>query len=832
MLGFSLFQAAVLGSAVGALVSARVPPNAGFRDEEQPRRFRLRTFLGAPVDALERALLDWRLHDLGRQNEPARDVVLVGVDDETLANAREDPHAELSTWPWPRALLGGLVSELGREGASPVLLDWRLDTGSPRTGGDIPDDEQFRRALDATAGTVLGFSVSAAPSPAVVRPLRPSLVLVGVEDGEGPGFLDLLRRVLASHAPAFALPDGRRVRVWAGVGSEEEGRQLARRLAVPGTPLVREYGGADRPFQVTPEDLLVRSAEVKVLGLDVDALPLARSLDVPTSVLVGPRSRYGHTALAVDPDGKVRGIQHLVRWVSPEGRVHVLPSLSLAGALARANSRQLVWSADRLAIVGGSSIPADRTGYSLIRWDAAEGGRDGRGSLERAIPAWRFLQNFYDAQEGVPAHGRNDVHERAVVLAETFRGAGSWPATPLGEGVTHAAVVGQALENWLDGVGITRAPVRSDVLATFALAFAGGFVALGFSGLFRSAIGALIYVLAAVAVVVGWLFFVRRVMLVDGVWIAAGGPLVAFALAWLITGRYALRTEREMREFVYGALGHYVSPNIADQVFRNVALMRPQRREVTLCYADLDGFRRMDQLLPPEVLVELLNTYFGELTSLVRQTGGHVEYSGDALIAFWGAPVRLEHHGPVACRTALSIRSEVARLGPEWQRRFGVEVRVRMALHSGEVVAGDMGSALKSNYTVVGQPVATAARLERANRLYGTELLASGETARRAGAEFIFRELDVVTLGGGVETLHQLVSRRGEEPPALVPILEGWPDALARVRRRDFVGALSFFQAHAGVDPVSASWAERVRGYIAHPPPEGWSGRGDLRGGG
>jgi adenylate cyclase len=407
VLGFSLFQAAVLGSAVGAIVSARVPPTPGFRDEEPPRRFRLRALVGAPVDALERSLLDWRLHELGRRSEPARDVVLVGVDDETLANAREDPHPDLSVWPWPRALLGGLVGQLGREGASPVLLDWALDSGSPRGGGEISDDEQFRRALDATPGTVLAFSLSAAPPPAVVRPLRPSLVLVGTEESDGPVVSEQLRRVLASHAPAFAVPDGNRVRVWAGVSSEEEGRQLARRLGVTGAPLVRDYGASDRPFQVTPEDLLVRLAAVQVQGIEVEALPLARSLDVPASVLLGVRSRYGHTALAVDPDGKVRGIQHLVRWVSPQGRVHVLPSLALAGALARANSRQVAWSDGRLLVTGGKGVPADRTGYALLRWDAAEEGRDGRGSLERAISGWRFLQNHFDAQEGVPAHTRH-----------------------------------------------------------------------------------------------------------------------------------------------------------------------------------------------------------------------------------------------------------------------------------------------------------------------------------------------------------------------------------------------------------------------------------------
>ena len=830
MLGFSLFQAAVLGSAVGAIVSARVPASPGFRDEEPPARFRVRNFIGAPIDALERMLLDWRLHELGRRSEPASDVVLVGVDDETLANAREDPHPELSIRPWPRALLGGLLEQIAREGASPVVLDWALEGVSPRLGGEVPDDEQFRRSLDAApASTVLAFAVSASPPPAVVHPLRPSLLLVGADDGDGAPATELLRRVLASHAPAFAIPEGPRTRIWAGVTSEEEGRQLARRLGVGGTPLVRDYAATDRGFQVTAEDLLVRLAEVEVQGVDLEGLPLGRSLDVPAAVLLGARSRYGHSALAVDPDGKVRGIQHLVRWVSSQGRVHVLPSLALAAAMAGASSRRVVWADGRLAVMGGSSIPADRTGYALLRWDAAEAGRNGRGSLHRALTSWRFLQNHYDSLAGVPPHARNDVQRRAAILAETYRGAGTWPVTPLGDGVSHAAVVGQSLENWIDAVGISRAPVRSDVLATFVLAFVGGFVALSFSGLFRSFIGALLYVLAAVAVVALYLVWVRRLMVQEGVWLAAGGPLVAFGLAWLLTGRYALRTERQMRDFVYGALGRYVSPDIADQVFRNVALMRPQRREVTLCYADLDGFRRLHQQLPPEVLVDLLNAYFGELTHVVRQTGGHVEYAGDALIAFWGAPVRLDRHAQIACRTALSIRAELERLRPEWQRRFGVEVRARLALHSGEVLAGDMGSALKSHYTVLGEPVGTAERLERANQLYGTDVLVSGETQRRAGADFVFRELDVVTLAAGPQTLYELISRKGEAPGPLLPVLRDWDAALARVRRRDFAGALSFFEQHAPVDPVSARWAARARDYIASPPPPDWDGRGDLR---
>jgi len=831
VLGFSLLQAAILGSVVGAIVSARIPPQSGFRDEEPSSRSSLRRWVGAPIDGLERLLLDWRLRELGRRSDPAQKVVLVGVDDETLANAREDPHPDLATWPWPRSLLGRLVGEVTREGATPVLLDWPLDSASPREGGELRDDELFRRSLDANpAPTVLGFGVSAAPPPAVVRPLRPLLVLVGLDEADGPGPTELLRRVLADRRPAFAISEGGRTRVWAGVASEEEARQLAKRLGVSGTPLTREFGATDRGFQVLPEDLLVQLAEVQVQGLDLEAVPVARSLDVPISVLLGRASRYGHTALAIDGDGKVRGIQHLVRWVSPRGRTHLLPSLALAGALARASSRQLLWSDGRLAVVGGRSIPADRTGYALLRWDAAEAGRNGRGSLQRAIPSWRFLQNLFDAETGVPARARNEVQHRAAVLAQTSSGQGGWPQTPLGPGVSHAAVVGQALENLLDGAGIERAPVRSDVLATFGMAFLGAFLALGFSGVFRSFIGGLIYLGTAVLAVAGWLVWVRHLFLAEGRWVAAAGPLVAFGLAWLLTSRSALRTERQMRDFVYGALGRYVSPDIADQVFRNLELMRPQRREVTLCYADLESFRALTRSLQPERLVELLNAYFGELTHLVRQTGGHVEYVGDALLAFWGAPVRLDRHAAVACRTALSIQQELQRLRPEWQRRFGVEVRARMALHSGEVVAGDMGSTLKANYTVLGEPVAVAERLEGANRIYATALLASAETVRRAGDGFVFRELDVMNLGAGPQTLYELLGRRGEIPAVLQPVLEGWPSALARVRMRDFAGALAFFEAHAGVDVVSARWAERVRSYILSPPPPDWDGRSDFRG--
>ena len=320
--------------------------------------------------------------------------------------------------------------------------------------------------------------------------------------------------------------------------------------------------------------------------------------------------------------------------------------------------------------------------------------------------------------------------------------------------------------------------------------------------------------------------WVRHVFIADSRWVAAGGPLVAFGLAWLLTTRYALRTERQMRDFVYGALGRYVSADIADQVFRNVALMRPQRREVTLCYADLEAFRALDQALPPEAAggaAQRLLRRAHPSGAPDRRTRGVRRGRADRLLGSAGAP-GAPRRGGVPDRPG--DPSELARLGPEWQRRFGADVRARMALHTGRVVAGDMGSTLKSNYTVLGEPVAVVGRLERANRLYGTSILASEDTVRRAGDEFVFRELDQVSLNGGDMTLHELIGRPEEVPAALLPVLAGWPQALAQVRRREFAPALAFFQSHADVDPVSLPAGPSASGGTSprHPRPTGTAG--------
>ena len=164
-------------------------------------------------------------------------------------------------------------------------------------------------------------------------------------------------------------------------------------------------------------------------------------------------------------------------------------------------------------------------GYAPLRFDAAEPGRSGRGSLARAVSAWRLVQNLSDGDAAVPLHYRNDFEHRVALLADTAPASAAMANTPLGPGVTAAAVTGQSIASLLAGTGLVRAPVRLDVLATFAMAFLGAFLALSFSQLVRSALGALLYLGSAVLGMAAYLVWARHALLAEGRLVACGGPL-------------------------------------------------------------------------------------------------------------------------------------------------------------------------------------------------------------------------------------------------------------------------------------------------------------------
>ncbi|QSQ28234.1 adenylate/guanylate cyclase domain-containing protein [Pyxidicoccus parkwayensis] len=831
-------MAVSFGCVLGLMVYLRAPGLAEPR--EDATGWSLSTVFDtaqAWLDGWERVSYDWRVRELGERSERPDEAVVVAIDDETLAEARQDDRPGVATQPWPRQLVGGMVHRLVEEGALLVLVDLPFTELSPNSCVDprlspqpAPnDDAGFRAMLDRDSGrALLAFSWES-QGPRVLPPasrLWPYRVKLGSYATPAEA-RTRAQAVLAVQRPAFLIPAGSQVEVWGGATDEVDGHALGIRLGVS-SAAIEERRAADDAWRMGPTDLFVSLAEVQVEGLDPTKLLEVRHLQHPVAPLMGGGSGYGSVTLPADPDGVVRAIPQLVAY-TVRGQRHVLPSLPLAAAMRLADTRTLRYADGVLHVGDAYAVPMDASGFSLLRWDAPTAGRGSRGSLSRSIRAWNVLLNVFDVASERPARFDNDLEGRTVVLTRTAGEGGHLRSTPIGPETPGGAILGQALANILRSQGITRAQPDLDFMLTAGLAFSGAFLALSLSFLLRSVRGAVLYVGILVAAAAGYAAGAAYVFIEQRLWIAMAGPLLAMVGAFVVTLLYAFSTENEVRDFVQNALGRYVSPEVARLVTRDLNLMRPERRKMSVYICDIEGFTRLSEGLSPEQLVGLFNEYLTEMAAVVRSTAGQVDkYIGDSVMSFWGAPVRTDRHAHLACEAALKLRVVLEEKQDGWEKKFGRRLSFRAGIDTGEVVVGDMGSQLKSNYTVLGDAVGLAARLESVNKVYGTWVLVGDATAQLASDSYVFRMVDHVRFKGRSQPVrvHELLGRRGEITPRMQALLALYEQALTAYHQRRFAEAHVLFERASMdfKDSVAAVYVARCARFIVTPPPADWDG--------
>jgi adenylate cyclase len=197
-------------------------------------------------------------------------------------------------------------------------------------------------------------------------------------------------------------------------------------------------------------------------------------------------------------------------------------------------------------------------------------------------------------------------------------------------------------------------------------------------------------------------------------------------------------------------------------------------------------------------------------------------------MAFWGAPVRTDRHAHLACEAFLKMRALVQERLPVWEKKYGHAIQLRAGINSGEVVVGDMGTDLKSNYTVFGDAVGLASWLGGCNKFYGTMVLVGESTAQLARDAYVFREVDRVLVRNKPATirLHELLGRHGEISPRMQEQLALYEQALTAYHQRRFDEALGLFERGASEyqDSVADVYAGRCRRFMVNAPAEDWDG--------
>ena len=261
-----------------------------------------------------------------------------------------------------------------------------------------------------------------------------------------------------------------------------------------------------------------------------------------------------------------------------------------------------------------------------------------------------------------------------------------------------------------------------------------------------------------------------------------------------------------------------------------------ERRIVTIFFSDIKGFSSMSERLTAGAMVHLLNGYFSAVADAIRAHGGVIDkYIGDGVMAFWAPPFTPgDEHAAAACRAALAQQAAIAALRPELPHLTGLrrdtpDLVVRMGIATGEVVIGTIGSPTAKSYTVIGDTVNLASRLEGVNKLYGTHVILSEDTHRLTGSQLEVRELDLVAVVGKTEPvrIYELMALAGELEPSHVKLREVFEAGLAAYRAQCWNEAESHFRdclEIASGDGPSTLFLERIAHLRTAPPPADWDG--------
>ncbi len=317
--------------------------------------------------------------------------------------------------------------------------------------------------------------------------------------------------------------------------------------------------------------------------------------------------------------------------------------------------------------------------------------------------------------------------------------------------------------------------------------------------------------LLAGAYVLGWWLHLMSLEL--GVVLAlVGSSLVSYA------------TEGKQKRFLKGAFRQYLSPTVIEQIIAHPERLKlgGELRELSIFFSDLQGFTTISEKLKPEDLTSLLNEYLSAMTDIIQEEGGTIDkFEGDAIIAFWNAPLEVPDHAVRTVRAALRCQEKLAEMRSSLKERYGGDLMMRIGMNSGRAVVGNMGSRTRFDYTMLGDAVNLAARLEGTNKQFRNYTMISGTTRTLMGDAFPVRELSRIAVVGRKEPVVVFEPMTSAAFEARRRVLEVFDRGLRSYYEGRFPEAIRAFEGIAADDPPAAAYIEQCRRLEKNTPVRG-----------
>ncbi len=453
-----------------------------------------------------------------------------------------------------------------------------------------------------------------------------------------------------------------------------------------------------------------------------------------------------------DEDGVFRRYR-LVNYLGDQP----LLALGVAPALIEASRPLEIAFSQRTVTIGDVEIPVDRDGRVILNFTTPERldpeGGEPTPPHHQAFSAFDVAVSGFNLSVGEqPLISPEELAGKHLLLGVTGSGLRDLRPTPLEE--LAAGVTGHAtmLDNVLSGSFIRDTPLWFSVLLILALGIAFAYAATFAS---RSWVELLIF-LFGLALPMALGFFAYTL----GFWLPVVAPVIAVLLAVAAANVVNYATEGAQKRFIRSAFGQYLSPDVVNQVVDNPERLRlgGERRELSMFFSDIQGFTTISEALDPEQLSSFLNVYLTEMGRIIHDEGGTIDkFEGDAIIAFWNAPLEVEGHPERAVRAALRCQERLAELRERWKAPppdgVGVPILTRIGINTGEVSVGNFGSETRFDYTALGDHMNLASRLEGSNKMFGTYVLVSEFTVRRLPTNIVARELGRIAVVGRAEPI-------------------------------------------------------------------------------
>ena len=569
-----------------------------------------------------------------------------------------------------------------------------------------------------------------------------------------------------------------------------------------------DAGNVFVPIALSAEEKESDEAAVKSLGRFSSKTPAGppavaglASVTAPLGIFLEAARGVGNVGINPDGDGIYRRLPLTFGF-----RDLKLPSVPLALANFARGTVDL------------SLVPKDDTDRMIIRfW--------GPAGTYCAYPIATLINSWAQMQEGrkpqVPAE---EFAGKIVLVGLSAVGLHDLKSSPLSAVIPGVEIHAAALDTLLHGPFIRPAsPLALSALTLLWALLAGVAASIPRKAWLVAGTFLVFPAVPAAAAVLA---------LTAGIWLDVVFPIAAVVLTLIGASVLNYSVEGRQRRFIKNVLHHYLSADVIERIIESPELLRlgGEEREITSFFSDVAGFTTISEKLSPHELVGLLNAYLSEMTDIILAAGGTLDkYEGDAIVAFWNAPLDDPGHVLKACRAALACQAKMGQSASRFEHRFGHILRARIGLNTGPAVVGNMGSSRRFDYTAMGDTVNLAARLESACKFYRVPLLAGESAFARVKDEIAGREVDLVRVSGKTRPvrIYELVGEKSQLSPDGLRGIEIHHRALRDYRDRRWDAAIEGFKTLAG-DPLAGLYLERCLRFKQDPPPADWDRVADL----